>query len=749
LRKVRNSKLALVLVFAMLATLFVGVGTASAGTTYSQATSIPEFDPANTSASTLTTAQVHIKFDPAIAGNSTAFVEVVDADGALLDIVSAAVYDVEGTSTGSTCTQAGSANLYKLSLNGVTPAAGKYGATLQLTINAKDCAAGDVKVRFSSPSGQLVAGELVVAKATGGNVSVAMVSVPAFGDNGGKVTFRIRENAAGALKDKANTIKFKFPNGFTVGTPTATVISGKYGAAPGTAHVPADFTFGGTGDRDVKVTLGTGKASTVEKIMLDVTVPVTIDESTASTGDVMVTISGESTVTNTEIKAATYGNYSVDVSAKTEKGIQPGQYDQELGKILVKESLPGSLVKDRTITFTLPDGCKWNTLPSLSASDSKNIGTLAVSAATLVGSDKRICKITVNEKSNGTKSTEIVFKGGSITAAADFTGDVVVKVDGTAGAKGEAKIGVATAPITASVDKVPDVVIGQSSQVAVALTITEAKAEALKKSMETCNALPPSFATAASTRSAGELVLKAPPGVRFADAPTVKVVEGDIDLGTVSYDNDNRTITIKVDSVSGKASKIEISNLKLIVDRTVPEGDIVMEIGGSALVENDEGAPVGVANNEWFSNKHWVTKVAVAKVVTPAPGQVRATTVLVAGSTTMKVNGADVTMDVAPYLKNDRLFVSVRFAARGLGVDDNNILWDQATKTATLITADGRYIQMTLGSKVMNMSGARITMDVAPEMVSNRVMLPVGWLAKALGATATWDNATSTATLEL
>lgn len=731
----------------MLATLFVGIGTASAGTTYSIATAIPEFDPANANASNLTVATVHYKFDPAVSGTSTALIEVVDSNGQLLDIKSAVYSDIEGSATGSCTAVGGSLNTYKLSLN-VTPLNGKYQGTLQLTVDAKDCAAGDVKVRFSSTTGQFVAGELVVAQATGGNVTVSMVSVPALGDNGGTVTFRVKENAAGALKDKANTIKFKFPNGFTVGSPTFTVISGKYGAAPGTAIANTDFSSTGTDGRDVKVTLASGRASTTEKIIVDIAVPVTVDESTATPGDVMVTISGESTVTNTEIKAATYGNYSVEVSAKTEKTIQAGQYDQELGKILIKESLPNSLSVNKTITFTLPDGCKWNTLPSFSASDSKNYGNFTVGTFSLVGNDKRVCKVTVTQASTGTKSPELVFKGGSITAAADFTGDIVVKIGGSAGATGEAKIGVAAAPVTASVDKVPNVVIGQSAQVAVALTLTEAKAEAIKKSVDTCTAYtasPYSITIGNDATRSGEIVIKAPPGVRFADAPKVKVIEGDIDLGTVSYDNDARTVTIKVDSVSGKASKVEISDMKLIVDRTVPEGDIVMEIGGTALVENDQAAPAGV---EWFSNKHWVTKVAVAKVVTPAPGVTKGSAVFTLGQASYTLNGSTVTMPVAPYAKNGRTYLPLRFCGNAIGIDDANIWWDSATKTATL-KKDNTIVQVKLGSQALYVNGVQVsTMDVAPEAKDGYTMLPIRPVLEAFGAKVTYDAATQAISIE-
>jgi len=43
----------------------------------------------------------------------------------------------------------------------------------------------------------------------------------------------------------------------------------------------------------------------------------------------------------------------------------------------------------------------------------------------------------------------------------------------------------------------------------------------------------------------------------------------------------------------------------------------------------------------------------------------------VIGSTTMRVNGADVVMGVAPCLENSRTYVPVRFCARAPGGDED------------------------------------------------------------------------------
>ena len=119
------------------------------------------------------------------------------------------------------------------------------------------------------------------------------------------------------------------------------------------------------------------------------------------------------------------------------------------------------------------------------------------------------------------------------------------------------------------------------------------------------------------------------------------------------------------------------------------------------------------------------------------------------GSTSYTVNGVTKTMDAAPYIKDSRTFVPVRYVANALGVTDDNIIWDGVKKTVTLIKGD-RVVQMTIGSKTMLINGAAITMDTAPEIVSpGRTMLPIRFVAQALGATVNWDPATNTATFTI
>lgn len=72
----------------------------------------------------------------------------------------------------------------------------------------------------------------------------------------------------------------------------------------------------------------------------------------------------------------------------------------------------------------------------------------------------------------------------------------------------------------------------------------------------------------------------------------------------------------------------------------------------------------------------------------------------------------------------------------------------QTEKTADTPSAAGVELKMTLGKTEYNVNGERKTMDVAPIIRNSRTMLPVRYVAEALGATVVWDGDTSTATLK-
>lgn len=107
-----------------------------------------------------------------------------------------------------------------------------------------------------------------------------------------------------------------------------------------------------------------------------------------------------------------------------------------------------------------------------------------------------------------------------------------------------------------------------------------------------------------------------------------------------------------------------------------------------------------------------------------------------------------VTLDVPAYVSAaGYTMLPVRAVAVALGINNNNVLWDNATKTVTILYGQ-RIITMVAGQKTVYVNGSAIPASASVEIKDGRTFLPMRDLATALGVTdITWDAATKTATL--
>ena len=109
------------------------------------------------------------------------------------------------------------------------------------------------------------------------------------------------------------------------------------------------------------------------------------------------------------------------------------------------------------------------------------------------------------------------------------------------------------------------------------------------------------------------------------------------------------------------------------------------------------------------------------------------------------VNDSNNTMDVAPFAKDGRIMVPIRFVGMALGFD---VSWDDATKTAILKDSKTE-IRIPMKGKTFYVNGVAFEADAEPEIRSERIFLSISNIAKALGLeegkTIFWDQATKTA----
>ena len=108
------------------------------------------------------------------------------------------------------------------------------------------------------------------------------------------------------------------------------------------------------------------------------------------------------------------------------------------------------------------------------------------------------------------------------------------------------------------------------------------------------------------------------------------------------------------------------------------------------------------------------------------------------GNKNVSVGNNAITNDVAPVIRNNRTMVPVRVIAEALG---SKVSWNEATKEVTLLV-DGKEIKMII-NKIME------GYDVAPTIINDRTFVPIRFVANALGANITWDDATRTVAISV
>lgn len=92
----------------------------------------------------------------------------------------------------------------------------------------------------------------------------------------------------------------------------------------------------------------------------------------------------------------------------------------------------------------------------------------------------------------------------------------------------------------------------------------------------------------------------------------------------------------------------------------------------------------------------------------------------------------------APVIKNGRTLVPIRKIVESLG---GTVSWDAATRTVTCIK-DGISVSMVIGSKTVYCNGTASQMDVSPEIINGRTMIPVRFLVETLDCNVQWYPAT-------
>lgn len=606
-----------------------------------------------------------------------------------------------------------------------------------------DGASGTLAVSIEALDSGVTEGEYNFARVTEGEMTATVDSVKkiARSSTNEAGTIQLRESALNVVDGKA-TVVVKLPANFKFESADVTFSGGFSNAS-----------FDDDDDKDID-----GRTLTItftpqqdrnQRGTIYITPFIDISRS-ASFGEVEVGITVEDDdgeIFDGDLVIAEYVDWGIDVKIDDVKELVAGKFEQKTGKLTIEEKVANTLLDGRDLTVELPE---WVKITNYQVTVNNALDTPSID---LGDGDQNYIDIEI-DKSSDTKKAKIELKL-TLSIEGNKSGDIEARIFGAGAEETSLVIATAVAPAIASIDKAAEVKIGVQNQPINDVTFTEGK-KGVWKEDPVNGAVEPEdgeyYDDDDLVDQPGVITLSLTEGARFAATPTVTVTDGNFEISAANVRRvkDDTQVEIPVKSESTKASTIKVSDIKLTLDRSIPEGDLKIKIGGAAIIENSRAA--GANSNAIEAGEFNVASIdlVAAKVVTPADPTVHAVSTFVIGNTVYQINGVDQpAMDQAPYIKNDRTYLPVRFVAYGLGIGDNGIIWDEIGRTVTLMKGD-KVVQLKIGSTTMLVNGAAITMDTAPEITAaGRTCLPIRFVAEAFGAVVDWDAATQTTTITI
>ncbi len=102
----------------------------------------------------------------------------------------------------------------------------------------------------------------------------------------------------------------------------------------------------------------------------------------------------------------------------------------------------------------------------------------------------------------------------------------------------------------------------------------------------------------------------------------------------------------------------------------------------------------------------------------------------------VELDAIELEFDAPPINVNGRVLVPVRAIFEAMGAV---VTWNEPTKTV-VSKLDGKTVVMTVDDNCMLLNGEKIILDVPPQIVLNRTMVPARAAVEAFGAGVLWDG---------
>ena len=550
-----------------------------------------------------------------------------------------------------------------------------------------------------------------------------------------------------------------------------------------TLKLPSGYEF--TAKTDVKVNdvdvafTNDDDEITIKATALDLTADVwkitgleveAVSAKAGATGKVKIALTGSDSVTVEAIKVV---DYTVVMSVDEDDDV-PVIYsgvnvdndgitddsDHETLEVTLEETFAGAWNNSKDFTLSVPEGvyiadvdANWVGEGELTVEQGsyKDKETAWFAGAYDEGDyvDLTFKRRTWDETEPGTgDKIEINF---TLTLVADpnFEGDVVLKLTGDAVDEQEVTIAKFVKPFVVEAQQNDMQIDYRNTEIPTSVVIKEAEAGLWDKNTKF------------------ELALDK---IEFDDEGKIAVDEkSGLEIKDDEIKEDGGVLSFTIDSRSDdEPAVVTISGMQLYMQRSLPAGAYDLDVWSSTMLgdadkatgylgeavfgadydKNDDIEVIADINDDFYST---TAKAGFVNIVTAGREDTESftTKVVVPVGESYLISGENkVTIDVPAYINaNGYTMLPLRAVAVALGINSNNVLWDQTTRTATIMYGS-KIINMTYGQKVVYVNGAMIPATAAVEITNDRMFLGLRDLGNALGVTdITWDAATKTATL--
>ena len=416
--------------------------------------------------------------------------------------------------------------------------------------------------------------------------------------------------------------------------------------------------------------------------------------------------------------------------------------DHKALEVTIKEPTAGTLDAKKVLTMELPDGVY---VTNVESNDDFDADEVAFAAAYKKGDYEKFefARRTLDATEEGQDAGELKFTL-TLVAEPGFTGDVTLKVDGAGLDKAqEVKIAKFVAPYTVEASQNNLIIDYRNTKIPTNIVVKEAEDGLWKKNSQ--------FVFGVDKFEDDD----------FENDATYTVDDkSDLEVKTIKD-----KLGFKIDKESADdAATVTISNISLYMSRNLAAGayDLQLNTAGSdAFMEQAILAPAGVDDDEatvkyqyYDNDAHFdeVVKEGFVNIITAGRDKDDASftkkVVVPVGEKYIIAGEEQVALDVPAYISAaGYTMLPVRAVATALGINNNNVLWNQASRTVTILYGQ-RIITMVAGQKVVTVNGNTIPASATVQIKDGRTFLPMRDLATALGVTdITWDAATKTATM--